>query len=231
MIIANLPAPMLAKTNKNNDPCQALQKKLTINLAKKQPIGSMQLLALANCQLKSDNALKCRAAKKPCGKTIVVTGDPKSKTKPQQAQIIDVGDEKSIATSCAAIAQTVGAKSGDPRLLILAGPAGAYTCDSYLKAAARKDPLLIIAPTMVPAVELAKTTQAAVRAEADRVVEAAKKNPIQAALVPNQVIGVASINVAREILKTIPGAPVPPPLPEVNVTKTLKDAGIPVPWN
>lgn len=69
---------------------------------------------------------------------------------------IKVRDAQALVVVCKGMASIVTGEefSGDPLTFAIAGAAGNYGCDSYLQAAVRNDPMLILLPTYVPGMRL-----------------------------------------------------------------------------
>ena len=94
-------------------------------------------------------------------KRILATGsyDPDRRVMVFGLISVDPNDAEGIKQVCSAIATTVGLATSDPDIVSAAGSIG---CNSYVDAALKSDPLLIIAPTLVPGISITKDVLKAV---------------------------------------------------------------------
>lgn len=72
---------------------------------------------------------------------------------------VDPKDAKGIKQICQAAATTVGLSTPDPDIVSAAGSIG---CSSYINAALRSDPLLLVAPTLIPGLDVTRDVLKAV---------------------------------------------------------------------
>lgn len=179
--------------------CAEIAKVVAAKYARGEDPTPMELMSVTKCRVRKDNRERCseQLDSVPCGHLVIV---PSDSTGPNLAQmdIIDVGAPNGVKRACSAIvtAAVVG-HTGSPEAAIIAAPAGAYTCDSYIRALERLDPFLLVAPALIPITDLADDTQRLV----DQAKEAAKENPALAAAVtaavPGVVVAVATYDVVH----------------------------------
>jgi hypothetical protein len=210
-----------------SDGCAAIRQQIKDALDRDEQLSADKSLQLTRCQVKAENEKKCKDASSACGTIIVV---PPPKQPPQngptptaeEPRAFDLGNPADVKAACGLIASAVvGAETGSTELAVLATPTGAYTCGAYLKAAANNDPLLIIAPTLIPTVQLARDLQDSVR----KVTESIKTNPALAAFNPTVVIGVGVWNDARQVVET----PIVLPLPSGMNPASIAKGSSPIP--
>jgi hypothetical protein len=168
----------------------------------------VKVLSLLKCSTALKNRKQC--ANKPdvaCGQIVIAptTKDPADpqtvSLDTQNANVVDVSDPSAVAKVSGMIAASVvGAKTGDPAATILAGGAGTYSCDQYVKAAARKDPLLIAYPSAIPTIALAKDTKDAV----DQTMRDLQVRGVVAAGAAPIIIPIATFKVATRVIAESP---------------------------
>ncbi|MDW9805257.1 hypothetical protein GOA91_20460 [Sinorhizobium meliloti] len=85
---------------------------------------------------------------------------------------VDPDDAAQVKQVCQAAAEAVGLTVADPVTSILVTTAGQVSCGSYVDAALRSDPLLIVAPTLLPGIDVTKDVLRAAGIPEDKIEEA-----------------------------------------------------------
>jgi hypothetical protein len=190
--------------------CEAYYREAAAAYSRNEVPDTPIMLGTLKCKAHQDNRAECAGvpAAQPCGTIVMLPTNQDATQPPVESSVVDVSDPKQVRDACARLAQNAAASSPRPELVLIAGPAGAYTCDAYMKAVARSDPLLIVAPMQVPIVQLAKDT----KEELDRASEKLKMDPklvaAGMATVPAAIVTIASYDLARRAVKNVLASPV-----------------------
>lgn len=164
-------------------------------------------LELMNCTMKVTNEARCKGKAQPCG--LVAFNPPIKPNEPAPpAQLVDVSVPSQVSSAC----QTIGAAAGvtltagiDPAVgVALGSAAGDYSCGAYFDAAAKHDPMLLVAPQLIPTVQLTRDLKQLTGGTVDLTPEEAAKNIEHAAQRSLVTVKVGSVDMPVAFLPTIP---------------------------
>jgi hypothetical protein len=176
----------------------AQQKPSCRDLAQKKDSNS--IIRTLACQLEEENKIHCanKPPNQPCGKVFVASLPSKVREAHFEGRIIDVASSGQVAGACGAVATIMLKTKGAPPPVAYAGGAVAtYNCDAWLRAAARRDPIVIFGPQAVVFKEMTGDSMKIAQKVADEV----KRNIPVTALAGNVVVPIFQYNAVSEILK------------------------------
>jgi len=201
-------ATQSSSSSSTTSSCEAIRLKL---VRSNDANLTVKLLA---CQLAEANRKACagKPPAQPCGKVFVASLPSTSNGPHVAARIVDVSQAGNVTAVCAAVGAAMLQKQGAPAPLAYGGGIVAgYNCDAMLRAAARRDPLVIFAPQAVVFKEL---TGDGLKV-AQKVAEDVKRNIPLTALAGNVVIPMFEYNAVTQVLgekgvASLPGITVDP---------------------